>query len=319
MRYDADRLYRIETNTGYAWHPAEPAVVAEVADAFGLARPTTVARLEKPNAASQLYRAAAHIFRAAPIAEAAAVERQAEILGRVDYAHVIKPRARTIGDRVWTVYPERRGELFDGVNCTPEHAIAEGLNLLAALAALEVDTALLPGVPHAPAAWPAFVGGVRGDSPETTALLDANRSELVELAERIGALARRPTLVHDDLNHANVLVVEGRPFFLDLEDLRLEDREIAAAHAVFKLVRHAVYTGAVDPADARGRVLPACLHLLDDRGFAAGDAAVFFELVAYRIVSELHRMDASSRYDRDKKVANLFELYDLLHDGSRAG
>lgn len=304
MRYDPAALYRIETNAGYAWRPAQaPPVLTEFGLADGAAE-----ELVKPSATSRLFRSGGVIARSADAATAERLERQAEIAHAVD--GLVRPlRARAggfvvrTGGRAWIAYRELEGELFDGRSCSVETAVAAALALIVALKELAVDTTPLERVRHRPERWP----GTLARLAETHELVADNLDELLELANRLAALELEPGLVHDDLNHANVLVARGRPVFLDLEDIRLEDLRVAGAHAAFKLARHAVHTGAASVAEARAQAVGPI------------DPDTLLAYGAYRILSELDRIldDPASHYDLDKKVANLFELYDLVRDGPR--
>ena len=90
----------------------------------------------------------------------------------------------------------------------------------------------------------------------STAMVDTireNRATLLDWAYAVRGIAGGSTAcaVHNDLNHANVLIAGGCPCFLDLEDIVREDPRVAFGHAAFKVARHAVYTGAVSADDVR--------------------------------------------------------------------
>jgi hypothetical protein len=334
MRYDPGRLYRLETNTGYVWRAAAVEAPSAAARSFGLPPAQAVAELEKPSPTSRLFRldtaSGRFVLRAADAAHALTLDQQAAVANAVAYERIVKPlRARdgsyaqVLDGQAWIAYPEQPGELFTGDNCPLDTVVAEALALVVALRRLEprAETSALPTVRHAPDAWARLVERLPDEAPsleeETRELLAANASELVELAERLGTLRLRPSLVHDDLNHANVLVSDGAPFFLDLEDIRLESPEIAAAHAVFKLVRHAAYTGARAPGELRAEAVPRAVELLRESGVGIADRDELFAFAAYRNLSEIHEIvtTGSGLYDLEKKIANLFELYDLVPTG----
>jgi aminoglycoside phosphotransferase (APT) family kinase protein len=123
-------------------------------------------------------------------------------------------------------------------------------------------------------------------------------------------------VVHNDLQHANILINKAKPYFLDLEDLCLGSPNLAAAHCIFKLLRHAVFGGArLGDMQAAADKLPAllCAH----RCWSADQSSLRAHM-AYRIwadidlICQVHlKGNSSYLYDLEKKICNLFEL-DLL-------
>ena len=228
-----------------------------------------------------------------------------------------------------------QGDIYDGANCAPdrlfdavfgfEHAVAAAE---AALTPAQRDA--LPRVTHRPAEWPAFCDRLcaGGDAaldaliaelgPSTQEMIRNNGPFLQDAAQRAAALAARgePDLVHNDLNHANVLVAGDGVTFLDLEDIAYELPEIAIVHALFKLLRHRVFGGHARAGNA-GAALPALIARLSAEGYAIADRGAIFDYGALRILSEIHMIcrhvlehgDRSLVYDLEKKIHNLFELW----------
>ena len=183
---------------------------------------------------------------------------------------------------------------------------------------------------HGAAEWPSFferfcsggdadLGALRADiGPATQALLRDNGPFLQDAAGRAGALADRGrrVLVHNDLNHANVLAGPDGVSFLDLEDIAFELPEVSLVHALFKLLRHRVFAGHTS-ADECGAAVPALVARLSADGYAVGDRAAMFDYGALRILSEIRMIcrysfehgDRSLIYDLEKKIHNLFELW----------
>ena len=47
--------------------------------------------------------------------------------------------------------------------------------------------------------------------------------------------------VHDDLNHANVIIDKSKIIFLDLEDIKMGSLNLALSFFIFKFMRHSIY------------------------------------------------------------------------------
>jgi hypothetical protein len=154
----------------------------------------------------------------------------------------------------------------------------------------------------------------------STAMIDAirqNRATLLKWTHAARDIAGGITAcaVHNDLNHANVVIAGGRPCFLDLEDIVSEDPRVAFGHAAFKVGRHAVYTGAVSADDLRAEFVPWLKQRVAGTRYEG-----FFPYARLRIISDvaeivfwqIERGDPSQLHDLEKRLANLFELEDLF-------
>jgi aminoglycoside phosphotransferase (APT) family kinase protein len=341
-----DELFGIETNTDFRWRPlSRSAVLARVAARYVPGDPGPMERLTKPSATSELFRVvlpygARLILRSVEAQAAPAMEQQCAIAAAVDFAAIVKPLG-TLEDgghcviddgRAWMAYRELPGDLFTGAACPVEYVIAQAGDLAQALVTLHSRlpaeaTSRLPVAVHNPERWTALYADLCGT--QASAAASALRSSLTPLSQRllldnrdallawVHELAARPRsgvqLVHNDLHHANVLVHEGRPSFLDLEDLGFESAGIAAAHSAFKLLRHTVHSRVYAAGDVRARIAPPLMERL------SGAQAVLHD-GAYRIVSDiweiaegaLSRGERQHLYDLDKRIHNLFELHYLL-------
>lgn len=346
------RLFALETNVGFARTPVElsPGLLASAA-AFGVDQVESACRIEKPGVESELFqlsgRSAAIILRSAPSDRLERIEQQCRILDLVPYPDVVKPWRTAAGrythpcdSRVWTAYREQPGSVFSGTNGDAIRTIAEMAAFEVALG--ELGTTLAPRevsqlqvVEHHSTDWEPFLSSLpeaaahhRSWAPAlgdyTRALLRGNRPFLaacLAAAEQVG-VTRRPTLTHNDLHHANVLVDRGRPFFLDLEDVCFEDVRLATGHAVFKLLRHAVFAGAATAAEVRMDLVPRVVQTLAATGVGLDTREQLFAWCAYRTLSDIweiarHTMSAddSQLYDFEKRIHNLFELPTLIGGG----
>src|SRR5262249_28501442 len=121
----------------------------------------------------------------------------------------------------------------------------------------------------------------------STAMVDAireNRTALLNwtYAARDIAGSSMASAVHNDLNHANVLIAGGCPRFLDLEDIVSEDPRVAFGHAAFKVARHAVYTGAISAGDVREGFARWLKQRVADTRYES-----FFPYARLRIISDI--------------------------------
>ena len=335
----APPLYTIETNVSFPAQSADTPLVCAVAAEFGVPRPASVIQIMKRNVASKLYRVEAEpvalMLRAVPRDSAGPIERQCELAADLPFEKIIKPRrsraGRYVADReghTWMAYPAVDGEVYDGRNCSPATVIAGAIGLLDALAKVVGEG--LADTQHRPSLWveavelccsptvassqPAIAGAL---SPEMVAAIRENRAALIDwtYTARDIAGSSRACVVHNDLNHANVLIAAGSPCFLDLEDIVREDPRVAFGHAAFKVARHAVYTGAVSADDVRQEFAPWLKQRVADTRYEG-----FFPYARLRIISDIaeivfwqiERGDPSQLHDLEKRLANLFELEDLF-------
>lgn len=335
----APPLYTIETNVSFPAETADAPLVFAVAAEFGVPRAASVTQVVKRNVASKLYRVEAEpvslMLRAVPSDSAGAIERQCEVAADLPFKKIIKPRrsrsGRYVADReghTWMAYPAVDGSIYDGRNCAPAAVIESAIGLLDALA--KVADEGLADTQHRPSLWgeavelccspslarsqPAIAGAL---STEMIAAIRENRAALLDwtYTARDIAGSSAACVVHNDLNHANVLIAGDGPCFLDLEDIVREDPRVAFGHAAFKVARHAVYTGAVPADDVRQEFSPWLKQRVAGTPYEG-----FFPYARLRIISDIaeivfwqiERDDPSQLHDLEKRLANLFELEDLF-------
>lgn len=335
----APPLYTIETNVSFPAEAADSRLVCAVAAEFGVPRAASVTQIVKRNVASKLYRVEAGpvtlMLRAVPRDSAGPIERQCEVAADLPFKKIIKPRrsrsGRYVADKeghAWMAYPAVDGDIYDGRNCSPATVIESAIGLLDALA--KVADEGLADTQHRPSLWveavelccsPTLESSQRAIAGAlSTEMVDAirgNRAVLLDwtYAARDIAGGSAACVVHNDLNHANVLIAGGSPCFLDLEDIVREDPRVAFGHAAFKVARHAVYAGAVSADDVREEFAPWLKQRVANTRYDG-----FFPYARLRIISDIaeivfwqiERGDPSQLHDLEKRLANLFELEDLF-------
>ena len=342
-----DALFTIEPNTGFGREPADRVKgLAAAADAFGLGRISNPRRIVKPSQTSSIFEiesetAGPVMMRRSDSREAEALAAQCAVAARIASGLFVRPMAARdggyvfrAGDAAWIAYPRMAGDAYDGGNCPPGRLFDAVFAFESAVAAtmdsLEpAQRNALPRVARRTSDWPSFFDRLSGGEdgldaalaelgPTTRELLGENGAFLQDAVQRaINCSARgEPVLVHNDLNHANVLVGADSVSFLDLEDIAFELPEVSLVHAVFKLLRHGVFAGHVR-ANAAGEAVPALIERLAAEGYAVGDRSDMFDYGALRILSEIRMIcryvledrDRSLVYDLEKKIHNLFELW----------
>jgi hypothetical protein len=335
----APLLYTIETNVSFPAAAADSPLVCAVAAEFGVPRAASVTQIVKRNVASKLYRVEAVpvtlMLRAVPSDAAGPIERQCEVAADLPFRNIIKPRRSRAGRYVadleghtWIAYPAVDGEIYDGRNCSPATVIESVIGLLDALAQVGDDG--LSDTRHRPDLWaetfellssqalassqPAIAGAL------STAMIDAIRESRAALlnwthAARDVVGVSMACAVHNDLNHANVVIASGRPCFLDLEDIVSEDPRVAFGHAAFKVARHAVYTGACSADGLREDFVPWLKQRVAGtryEGFLPYARLRIISDIAEIVFWQIERGDPSQLHDLEKRLANLFELEDLF-------
>ena len=349
MRTQPGGLYRIETNDAFPLEPVTADAVNPVLERWEFGPAISVHAVGKRNTASAMYRVigadGTFMLRRVDAGLADATEVQCRIATAVRSVRFVRPLECSGGGHVvvdrgaaWCLYPALRGEIFQG-EAEMIGPLMEGVaafqDELGALAAdlAEADRAALPHVTHRPERWPAFFAVLvdpsqwgkwphldESLSPGTRRLLESRAPSVVALSNEVQRpTVDEPRLVHNDLQHANVLVDRGSVAFLDLEDVCWERRGIATAHAAFKLVRHCVYRGAAS-SESASAALGAALEGSLRETWQPPRRHAFTLDAAFRIMSDIYeinawtveRGDPSQLYDLEKRIHNLFELMDLV-------
>lgn len=346
-------LFTLESNENYGLAPQPlSSEMRSVADHFGIPEPSAVARVEKKNPFSDLYRLSTptgtFMLRATDPSGTAVVEAQSLVAANVAPPMIAPLRGEegrfvwVSAERVWIAYPAIDGELYDGAELALGMILEVAGELLLAIDATTKrvlpDPSVLPRTPHRPRLWSAWFeiltqpdmlirdhsNLARHVNDSTLEVLAQEREAVLDLVGIIAAETIDPsTTVHNDLNHSNILTNNGEARFLDIEDICFEDRGVAMSHAVFKLARHAVYRRHRSAREV-GAELPSILASIGVR-CDVPDTRALFRRGAFRIVSDIFEICAytteqgsdSQLYDLEKRIHNLFELAELT--GTRLG
>src|SRR5262249_29571248 len=190
-------------------------------------------------------------------------------------------------------YPYVPGQLYcDGRN-SPFSAIQAALRCLAALSAWDRahagEAEALPAIERAPGCWgdlPARLLDLRWRETlgqDTAVLVDAASSAIRDL-QRLSATAAsgRHGLAHADLQPAHIVAGPGGVTVIDIEDVCRDDVGLSAAHAIFKLTRHAVFLGLMSVEQARAELCAPGLELARSLGIDIGKGDFARRLAARR-------------------------------------
>lgn len=242
------------------------------------------------------------------------------------------------GRNAWMAYWAIEGEIFDGANLPVQSVIFTGLDFLFELRQLARPVGLQT-FQHRPEKWAECMSNITDPasahrslsgsgyylSAPTLSTLSQRRGKLIEMTNRLSGLARKTeeALVHNDLQHANIVIASGGPVFLDLEDIGFDVPQVAVAHAVFKLFRHAVFSGKMSPAEVR-KSFPSFVQKLETHPAWAGALATLSDYMYIRAISDISEIlllwhearDASDLYDLEKRIHNMLEISDLFGDAT---
>lgn len=128
-------------------------------------------------------------------------------------------------------------------------------------------------------------------------------------------------LVHNDLNHSNIIINKNKIKFIDLEDIFYDTQQQAIAHLFFKITRHSVFNKKISIRVLKNKYLPKILKLLFNDLKLYNSKEELYLFCILRILSDIaiiiklykFKKDSKFMYDLEKKIHNLFELNFILY------
>ena len=341
-------LFTIESNVGFDRVPVDVRDIAVVAGAFTANPVSRTFSVSKPSPTSVLYQVDCGsdltlMLRGATPETLSVLRAQCNVANRLPQGICIRPILMldredyvfSFKDMVWIAYRYHPGEIYDGETDRFESILENVFQLETALEIIgtelpESDLASLPRLHPDNEAWPELLDTLCAATPgpltiglgETArGLLRNNRVQIREAAKRSAARLNSAhlKLVHNDLNHANVIVASDGISFLDIEDIVFSVPEISIAHAIFKLLRHRVYKDQINLEVAR-RELAGVVKRLRRERWDLSSASLLFDYGVYRVLSDIELITtfveksdgAGLMYDLEKKIHNLFELWKIM-------
>lgn len=119
-----------------------------------------------------------------------------------------------------------------------------------------------------------------------------------------GAYINKLDLVHNDLNHSNILINQKKIFFIDLDSIIYANKKISYGHLLFKVIRHHIYKKKTIP-----KINYILSYLIRKKIFSSINELLLF--IQLRIISDIVKILDSKKnnlfYDYEKKIHNLFE------------
>ena len=126
-------------------------------------------------------------------------------------------------------------------------------------------------------------------------------------------IKRNLQVVHDDLNHSNIIISKNYIKFVDLEDLIVENLKISISFGIFKILRHVVFININKINYINIYAKKLCDDLIKKKIFTS--CSEIFNMCALRILSDLSLIindlyagEKKYLYDFEKKILNLIEL-----------
>lgn len=345
-------LYSVETNLVFDKKETQVERVPEaVLAAFQIPVPLNVKCIEKHNLFSKIYVCQSEIggvvIRSTSASEESLLEKQCEVFSSLSKGVVLNPLKNSDGTFVtvncglaWTAYPYVDGNLYGGEPDEALNAFEHCLQVAYQLKSIgellsDCKANIFPQVSLDPASWENALNLLMHELPKP--LLEALGEDLHEflvgqeekLALLIQDLYSRQlspaSLVHYDLQHANIVMSEPKPTIIDLEDVYFAPIEVALCHCAFKLARHVVYVDTALKPWVISKLVPAMTAKLTPVGIRSN--VELFEYSAIRTLNDIayifHLYNDKGKdfvlYDLRKKVLNLLEAAELTGCHDRVG
>jgi len=342
-----EKLFSIETNTGFSFNKKDiDREIIYITSAFTSNKPILAEQILKPSPTSTLYKIHLEngiilMIRGASIASTNLISAQCELIELLSSNMFIEP-LRTKESKwvflskkyAWMAYTHIPGSIYDGNNCDLNILLNSFINFETSIsfASKKLPDRYKKHIPtqiHRVSDWVSFYEKLL-DSPLTVlkgigvelsdlsiTFLNTNRNYILELVKETITLIKSssPVLIHNDINHANIIVKKNNPIFLDIEDIIFEIPEISFTHGLFKVLRHRIYQKQSNEGDAK-ILIEKYLPKLRDEGLNIFNKKTFFLYGSARIFSDIFTIcmkviednNNDLVYDLEKKIQNLIEL-----------
>lgn len=345
-------LYSIETNLEFNQSISKTGSVPnKVLASFDLSEPLEIKLIEKHNRFSNIYicvfESQSIIVRSTLIASAKLLELQCQVFSHLPQGLVLRPIKNVEGnyvtcesDYAWMAYPYVEGPLFDG---SPNQVlpafqrcieVTEQLELLGGQLSVE-ERALFPDVNFDASGWKIAIDFLVYDTPEPVlaalgkdlqSYLFQNNARLSSLVERLSTWPLPPaSLIHYDLQHANIVMSEPFPTIIDLEDIYYSPKQISLSYCAFKLSRHVVFSNPGSKTWVISELVPEMTSMLKSSGVENRHELFGFSSIrnlndiAYIYHLYYDRGMDFVLYDLRKKILNLLEAAELSDCLDRVG
>jgi len=347
---DSDyNLFSLETNS-------EPELMAlENCDAlenifktYGLSKVSRVSELHKGNPLSHIYLVdtenESYVLRSIESEINVELEKQCDVVSNLSDGLSIRPLRNngnsyvaSIDGKQWICYPMIAGRQFNGnvshLSLILRKAIQLG-NELHEIHLKDETTKNLRKINYEPEKWSQILVWLN-DTPinsEHEKLQDILPLALKEMIinaaytihKCIDQSCKLPinyTLVHYDLQHANVLISDSDSItFIDLEDIYLSDNRLSIYHGIFKWVRHSIYCNKSNSHAAIAWLKNDCLEILREELDESQSLDDIYNYGIYRTLSDIYNLieavinsgKVEYLYDLEKKLSNMLEIFSIF-------
>ena len=346
-----DHLFKIETNTNFQ---LENFLITKdietLAERYCLDEITTLKRINKKSKTSNIFLLetikGSFILRSSEIELNSKNEFLCFLSSELRITNFINPLknnkgcfATPIRNYSWIIYPKIEGDIFNGSNSSINKIIKHGIKFFEELEQMEVfkteESKKILGVNLIDKNKIKSLPSILLDKTKmkklidldyinqsTVNFLDENQDLLNKLFRGIDKIDLSDiNLVHNDLNHANILINNDLINFIDLEDICWANKKVAFCHFIFKNLRHMIYSNNCLLDEEIVEILGKIMPLIYSSKIGITSSKQFFEYAILRIFSDLSlitdyyylKNDPKFMYDCEKKIHNLFELIFLFY------
>ncbi len=247
--------------------------------------------------------------------------------------------ATEIGSNSWIIYPKIKGDIFNGSNCSLSKLINYGMKFFKELEIIEtfkpLESKKILGINLIDKNKLKSLSKILLNNKKienlrklnfikssTTKYLIENKSLINELFCKIDSIELSSiNLVHNDLQHANIIIDNEYINFIDLEDIIWSNKKVAFCHFIFKNLRHIIYSNNLLFEKEISKYLETIMSSTYNSDIGINSTEEFFEYSFIRIFSDLSLItesyylnnDPKFMYDLEKKIHNLFELIYLFY------
>jgi hypothetical protein len=141
------------------------------------------------------------------------------------------------------------------------------------------------------------------------------------IIKRINIKRESLQIVHNDLNHSNIILLKNKVKFIDIEDICLDYLKQAVAHLFFKITRHSIFTNKVSLNEFKKKYLLKLIKIVIKDNKIYKSRLDLYQFCILRILSDIANIlefykikrDKKYMYDLEKRIHNLFEVYYILY------
>jgi|SaaInlStandDraft_6_1057023.scaffolds.fasta_scaffold04618_5 hypothetical protein len=345
-----NNLYSIETNKEASFLPTKSSSISlEILTEFNLSSCVSISKVDKLNTGSLIYKVVCHnesfILRGSFFENVDTLESQCVVANFLPKKLFLRPILSIHNQYVfefdgllWLAYKMIDGHQFSGNLNQLTSILSNTIQMQKGLdfAYKNVDKAninCLTRVKYSTHKWIDIVDWLSGDIendihfnlmlnvPEYIKIyFKVNRKKIISMINLVSNLNLDHTIVHYDLQHANILINNDDIHCVDIEDIVVSDKRISIFHGIFKWVRHCIYVNNASYDDAIKWLNGDCIHMLEKEFQCKITLEYIGHYALFKVYSDLYLLlfnlihcgKGELEYDLLKKIHNIFEIEDLF-------